>query len=112
MISIWTAPIIRAGAATVMLSGSAMFMTVHLLICTLSTPGMRWCLPAIHHPAAMMSMCPIPIGDVNFHGGRDQFNTVVVDESVRNETEQGYMAWATFMNEGERYGAADGPHDK
>jgi Ca2+-binding RTX toxin-like protein len=47
--------------------------------------------------------------DVNFHGGRDQFNTVVVDEMIRDETEQGYMAWATFINEGERYGAPTDP---
>ena len=47
--------------------------------------------------------------DINFHGGRDQYNTVVVDEMVRNETEQDYMAWATFYNEGERYGAPTDP---
>ncbi|MCB1335561.1 MAG: hypothetical protein KDK26_18460, partial [Roseivivax sp.] len=47
--------------------------------------------------------------DINFHGGRDQYNTVVVDEMVRNPTEQGYMAWATFFNEGTSYGAPTDP---
>ncbi|MEC3863187.1 hypothetical protein VK792_17990 [Mesobacterium sp. TK19101] len=47
--------------------------------------------------------------DINFHGGRDQFNTVVVDSMVRNATEQGYLAWATFYNEGESYGAPTDP---
>ncbi|NVO28666.1 hypothetical protein HJ526_14640 [Donghicola sp. C2-DW-16] len=47
--------------------------------------------------------------DINFHGGRDQYNTVVVDEMVRDETEQGYLGWATFFNEGESYGAPTDP---
>ncbi len=47
--------------------------------------------------------------DINFHGGRDQYNTVVVDEMVRNESEQGYLGWATFFNEGESYGAPTDP---
>ncbi len=47
--------------------------------------------------------------DINFHGGRDQYNTVVVDEMIRDEVEQGYMAWATFYNQGERYGAPTDP---
>ena len=47
--------------------------------------------------------------DINFHGGRDQYNSVVVDQMIRNPTEQGYMAWATFYNQGERYGAPTDP---
>lgn len=47
--------------------------------------------------------------DINFHGGRDQNNSVVVDTMVRNPTEQGYMAYATFHNQGESYGAPTDP---
>ncbi len=47
--------------------------------------------------------------DVNFHGGRDRFNTVVVDQMIRNEEEQRYRAWATFYNQGEKYGAPTDP---
>lgn len=47
--------------------------------------------------------------DINFHGGRDQNNTVIVETMIRNPTEQSYMAYATFYNEGERYGAPTDP---
>lgn len=47
--------------------------------------------------------------DINFHGGRDQYKTVVVNEMVRNETEQSYMAWAILYIEGERHGAPTDP---
>ena len=43
--------------------------------------------------------------DINFHGGRDTGNSVIVDVSVRDGDEQGYMAANLFFNEGERYGA-------
>ncbi|CUH80082.1 calcium-binding protein [Tropicibacter naphthalenivorans] len=43
--------------------------------------------------------------DINFHGGRDTGNTVIVDRSVRTEAEADYMASNLFFNEGERYGA-------
>jgi len=48
--------------------------------------------------------------DINFHGGLDRDNTIVVDESVRNETEQAYMAAVTFINPGTSYGAPTDPN--
>ncbi len=47
--------------------------------------------------------------DVNFHGGRDQFNTVVVDEMIRTPAEQRFMSTAVFYNDGESYGAPTDP---
>ncbi|NKB28189.1 MAG: hypothetical protein GKR99_11770 [Rhodobacteraceae bacterium] len=43
--------------------------------------------------------------DINFHGGRDQHNTVVVDSSIRSGPEEGYLAPTLFVNEGTNYGA-------
>jgi Ca2+-binding RTX toxin-like protein len=47
--------------------------------------------------------------DINFHGGRDHGNKVVVDNSVREGAEQSYMAWVAFVNEGTSYGAPTDP---
>lgn len=43
--------------------------------------------------------------DVNFHGGRDQFNTVIVDQMLRVGPEQDYLSAATYFNQGETWGA-------
>jgi Ca2+-binding RTX toxin-like protein len=43
--------------------------------------------------------------DINFHGGRDHGNTVVVDSSIRNGAEESYLGWVAFVNEGTSYGA-------
>ncbi|OYU37462.1 MAG: hypothetical protein CFE33_20560 [Pseudorhodobacter sp. PARRP1] len=43
--------------------------------------------------------------DVNFHGGLDHGNTVVVHNSVRTAIEQAYMASVSFFNGGTTYGA-------
>lgn len=43
--------------------------------------------------------------DVNFHGGRDQFNSVVIDQMVRVGAEQDYLSAATYFNSGETWGA-------
>lgn len=47
--------------------------------------------------------------DINFHGGRDQNNVVVVDVSERNTAEQSYMSTASFFNPGTFYGAPTDP---
>ncbi|SPF79866.1 calcium-binding protein [Pseudoprimorskyibacter insulae] len=47
--------------------------------------------------------------DVNFHGGRDQNNTVTVDAMIRLGAEQSYMSTATYYNPGERWGAPTDP---
>lgn len=47
--------------------------------------------------------------DINFHGGLDHDNTVIVDWSVRNSTEQGYLGSVTFVNPGTDYGAPTDP---
>ncbi len=49
--------------------------------------------------------------DINFHGGRDQNNTVVVDQMYRDEVEQHHMSTATYYNPpgGERWGAPTDP---
>lgn len=47
--------------------------------------------------------------DINFHGGRDQYNVVVVDTSIRTPEEQAYMSTATFFNPGTFYGAPTDP---
>jgi len=43
--------------------------------------------------------------DVNFHGGRDQFNTIDVDNSVRFGPEQDFTSAASYFNPGEAWGA-------
>lgn len=43
--------------------------------------------------------------DINFHGGLDHGNTVIVDNSIRTEKEQSYMASVSFFNTGTSYGA-------
>ncbi len=43
--------------------------------------------------------------DVNFHGGLDHDNAVLVDRSVRSGAEQGYLGAVSFVNEGTDYGA-------
>ena len=43
--------------------------------------------------------------DINFHGGLDHGNTVIVHNSVRNAIEQAYMASVSFFNPGTTYGA-------
>ncbi|WP_068115985.1 hypothetical protein [Tropicimonas marinistellae] len=47
--------------------------------------------------------------DINFHGGRDQDNVVVVDSLVRDGAEQEYLGTTLFVNEGETYGAPTDP---
>lgn len=47
--------------------------------------------------------------DINFHGGLDQNNTVVVDESIRTGDEVSYMSPTVFFNEGTTYGAPTDP---
>ena len=47
--------------------------------------------------------------DINFHGGLDQNNTVVVDESIRTGAEMNYMAPTVFFNQGTTYGAPTDP---
>ncbi|MEO6298015.1 MAG: hypothetical protein ABIV25_15820 [Paracoccaceae bacterium] len=43
--------------------------------------------------------------DINFHGGLDHGNTIIVDESVRSTAEQSYLGAPTFYNPGTTYGA-------
>ncbi|MGB0438735.1 MAG: hypothetical protein ACPGFC_01355, partial [Paracoccaceae bacterium] len=43
--------------------------------------------------------------DINFHGGRDQFNTVVVDVMRVNDASSNAPGKEVFFNEGEVYGA-------
>ncbi|MCH2095768.1 MAG: hypothetical protein MK160_11715, partial [Rhodobacteraceae bacterium] len=49
--------------------------------------------------------------DINFHGGRDQYNTVIVDQMYRDEVEQHHMSTAIYYNPpgGERWGAPTDP---
>ena len=47
--------------------------------------------------------------DINFHGGRDQDNVVVVDSQVRDDAEQAYLGSTLFINSGESYGAPTDP---
>ena len=47
--------------------------------------------------------------DINFHGGLDRDNTVVVDESIRTPEEQDYMSASAYFNEGESWGAPTDP---
>lgn len=47
--------------------------------------------------------------DINFHGGLDHGNTVVVDNSVRTGDEQRYMGAVSFVNPGTDYGAPTDP---
>ena len=47
--------------------------------------------------------------DINFHGGLDHDNRVVVDISTRTEAEQRYMGAVTFINPGTSYGAPTDP---
>ena len=48
--------------------------------------------------------------DINFHGGLDHGNTVVVDDSVRTVDEQRYMGAVSFVNPGTDYGAPTDPN--
>jgi Ca2+-binding RTX toxin-like protein len=48
--------------------------------------------------------------DINFHGGLDNGNTVVVDVSSRTAEEQHYMAPVSFVNPGTDYGAPTDPN--
>lgn len=48
--------------------------------------------------------------DINFHGGLDHGNTVVVDQSVRTVDEQRYMGAVSFINPGTCYGAPTDPN--
>lgn len=43
--------------------------------------------------------------DINFHGGLDHGNTVIVHNSIRTATEQSYMGSVSFFNPGTSYGA-------
>lgn len=47
--------------------------------------------------------------DINFHGGLDHGNTVVVDMSTRTVEEQRYMGAVSFVNPGTSYGAPTDP---
>lgn len=47
--------------------------------------------------------------DINFHGGLDHGNSVVVDQSVRTVDEQRYMGAVSFINPGTDYGAPTDP---
>jgi hypothetical protein len=47
--------------------------------------------------------------DINFHGGRDHDNEVIVDRSVRTDAEQRYMGGVSFINPGTSYGAPTDP---
>lgn len=47
--------------------------------------------------------------DINFHGGLDHGNTVIVHNSVRTAIEQAYMASVSFFNPGTSYGAPTDP---
>lgn len=49
--------------------------------------------------------------DINFHGGLDHDNTVVVDTSHRDGTEQFYLASTVMFNEGESWGAPTNPDE-
>ncbi|GHC56616.1 calcium-binding protein [Neogemmobacter tilapiae] len=47
--------------------------------------------------------------DINFHGGLDHGNIVIVDWSVRSVAEQSYLGGVTFVNPGTDYGAPTDP---
>lgn len=47
--------------------------------------------------------------DINFHGGLDHDNRVVVDMSTRTVEEQRYLGAVTFINPGTSYGAPTDP---
>jgi len=47
--------------------------------------------------------------DINFHGGLDADNTVVVETSARDDVEQFYLASTVYFNEGESWGAPTDP---
>lgn len=47
--------------------------------------------------------------DINFHGGLDHDNTVIVDRSVRTAAEQRYLGSVSFVNPGTDYGAPTDP---
>lgn len=47
--------------------------------------------------------------DINFHGGLDHDNTVLVDRSVRTGAEQAYLGAVSFVNPGTSYGAPTDP---
>jgi Ca2+-binding RTX toxin-like protein len=48
--------------------------------------------------------------DINFHGGLDHDNTIVVDNSIRTTEEQRYMGAVSFINPGTDYGAPTDPN--
>lgn len=48
--------------------------------------------------------------DINFHGGLDHGNSVVVDASIRTAEEQRYMGAVSFINPGTDYGAPTDPN--
>ncbi|MDB5658933.1 MAG: hypothetical protein JWS10_1548 [Cypionkella sp.] len=47
--------------------------------------------------------------DINFHGGLDHDNVIIVNNSVRSTAQQSYMASVSFFNEGTTYGAPTNP---
>jgi nitrous oxidase accessory protein NosD len=47
--------------------------------------------------------------DINFHGGLDHDNVVVVDNSVRTSEEATYLGAVTYVNEGTDFGAPTDP---
>ena len=47
--------------------------------------------------------------DINFHGGLDHGNTVIVHNSIRTAVEQSYMGSVSFFNPGTSYGAPTDP---
>ncbi len=47
--------------------------------------------------------------DINFHGGLDHDNTVIIDRSVRASAEQSYLGAVAFVNPGTEYGAPTDP---
>lgn len=48
--------------------------------------------------------------DINFHGGLDRGNSVIVDQSVRSADEQRLMGAVSFVNPGTDYGAPTDPN--
>ena len=48
--------------------------------------------------------------DINFHGGLDHGNTVIVHNSIRTTAEQSYMGSVSFFNSGTTYGAPTDPN--
>ncbi len=47
--------------------------------------------------------------DINFHGGLDHGNVVIVHNSIRTTAEQSYMGSVSFFNSGTTYGAPTDP---